>query len=232
MESQVRILEEQIRDSVARGAEVRLGGKRADRGRGLFFSPTVITGIRPEMKIWKEETFGPILPIVAFDTPDEAIRMANSTKYGLSGSVFSQDMEEARMYASRMETGSVNINDCLVTYALPSLPFGGVKASGVGTYHGEIGIRNFCRIKSVTEFRSLYSKEFFHYPVASGVREAMKALLVLLYSEDLRARWRALPKAAGIAGEIVRGIWAKRRAKPSKVPHGQGDPKVRSDLPN
>ncbi len=213
MESQVRILEEQIRDAVAKGAEVHLGGKRADRGSGLFFSPTVITGIRPEMKIWKEETFGPILPIVAFDTPDEAIRMANSTQYGLSGSVFSQDMEEARMYASRMETGSVNINDCLVTYALPSLPFGGVKASGVGTYHGEIGIRNFCRIKSVTEFRGLYSKEFFHYPISSGVREAMQALLVLLYSENLRARWRALPKAAGIAGEIVRGIWARRKSR-------------------
>ena len=149
------------------------------------------------MKIWREETFGPILPIVAFDTPDEAIRMANSTQYGLGGSVFSEDMEEARMYASRMETGSVNINDCLVTYAFPSLPFGGAKSSGVGYYHGEQGIRNFCRVKSMTEFKGMYSKEFFHYPVSARMKEAMEALLVLLYSQSMRARWRALPKTTG-----------------------------------
>jgi acyl-CoA reductase-like NAD-dependent aldehyde dehydrogenase len=213
MESQVRIVEDQIEDAVARGAQVQMGGRRVDRGAGLFFSPTVITGIQPEMKIWREETFGPILPIVAFDTPDEAIRMANSTQYGLGGSVFSEDMEVARTYASRMETGSVNINDCLVTYALPSLPFGGVKTSGVGFYHGEMGIRNFCRIKSVTEFKGMYSKEFFHYPVSARVKEAMEALLVLLYSENMRARWKALPRTTGIAGELIRGIWTKWRSK-------------------
>lgn len=211
MESQVRILEDQIADAVAGGAKIHIGGSRVWHGRGLFFEPTVITGIRPEMMIWREETFGPILPIVPYDTPDEAIRMANSTPYGLSGSVFSEDLEEARMYASRMETGSVNINDCLVTYALPSLPFGGVKASGVGTYHGESGIRTFCRIKSVTEFKGFYAKEFFHYPVASWVKEAMEALLVLLYAEDTGARWRALPKTARIAGDLIGGIWRKSR---------------------
>ena len=217
MEAQVRILEDKIEDAVARGAQVQKGGRRVDSGEGLFFAPTVITGIQPEMKIWREETFGPILPIVAFDTPDEAIRMANSTRYGLGGSVFSEDMEEARMYASRMETGSVNINDCLVTYAFPSLPFGGAKTSGVGYYHGEQGLRNFCRVKSMTEFKGMYSKEFFHYPVSARVKEAMEALLVLLYSESLRARWRALPKTTGIASELIRGIWAKwkeRRGKP------------------
>ena len=219
MESQVRILEDQIRDAVAKGAEVRMGGKRVGSGRGLFFEPTVITGIRPEMKIWREETFGPILPIVAFDTPDEAVRMANTTPYGLSGSVFSRDMEEARMYASRMETGSVNINDCLVTYAFPSLPFGGVKASGVGFYHGDLGIRNFCRIQAVTEFKGLYGKEFFHYPVSSWVKEAMQALLLVLYSENVWARARALPRATRIVGELIRGIWSKRkeaRTRPSR----------------
>ncbi len=213
MESQVRIIEDQIEDAVSKGAEVQMGGKRVHTEKGLFFAPTVLTGIGPDMKIWNEETFGPLLPIVAFDTPEEAIRMANSTEYGLAGSVFSQDMDEARMYASRMETGSVNINDCLVTYALPSLPFGGVKTSGVGVYHGEMGLRNFCRVKSVTEFTGLYSKEFFHYPVTSRVKEAMEALLLLLYSGDIRSRWKALPKTGTIAGELIRGIWEKWRRK-------------------
>jgi succinate-semialdehyde dehydrogenase/glutarate-semialdehyde dehydrogenase len=211
MESQVKIVEEQIEDAVAKGARVLCGGARRSNGGGLFFAPTVITEIRPGMKIWQEETFGPILPVVAFDKPEEAIEMANSTQYGLAGSVFSEDMEEARMYASRMETGSVNINDCLVTYALPSLPFGGVKASGVGYYHGEMGIRNFCRIKSVTEFKGLYTKEFFHYPVSSWIQEAMGALLVVLYSQSERARLKALPKTTRIAGDLIRGMWRKRK---------------------
>ena len=211
MESQVKILEGQIEDAVAKGARVQCGGVRGQNGGGLFFEPTVITEIRPGMKIWQEETFGPILPIVAFDTPDQAIQMANSTQYGLAGSVFSQDLEEARDYASRMETGSVNINDCLVTYALPSLPFGGVKTSGVGYYHGEMGIRNFCRIKSMTEFKGLYTKEFFHYPVSSWIQSAMGALLVLLYSENVWVRLRALPKTTRIAGDLIRGMWRKRK---------------------
>jgi acyl-CoA reductase-like NAD-dependent aldehyde dehydrogenase len=213
MESQVKILEAQIADATAKGATVHLGGKKRESASGLFFAPTVITGIQPQMKIWQEETFGPILPIVAFDTPEEAIKMANSTSYGLSGSVFSRDMEEARYYAGRIETGSVNINDCLVTFAFPSLPFGGAKQSGVGYYHSELGIRNFCRIKSVTEFKGWYSKEFFYYPIPRGVKEGMEALMVLLYSRNMLSKLKALPKTGSIASEIIRGIWKKESGK-------------------
>ncbi|MEW6444216.1 MAG: aldehyde dehydrogenase family protein [bacterium] len=210
LESQVRTVEEQISDAVTKGAILRLGGARRNIGGGLFFSPTVITGIRPNMKIWKEETFGPVLPIVPFDTPEEAVQMANSTPFGLSGSVFSQDLDEARWYANRMETGSVNINDCLVTFAFPSLPFGGVKESGVGAYHSEIGIRSFCRVKSVTEFGGWYSKELFHYPVEPGAQEAFEALLVLLYSKNGLARLAMLPRALGIAAGMLKGILRKQ----------------------
>jgi len=178
---------------------------------GLFFEPTVITGIEPAMKLWNEETFGPILPIRPFDTPEEAIQLANGTTYGLSGSVFSQDLDEARWYASRMVTGSVNINDCLVTFAFPSLPFGGAKQSGVGYYHSEAGIRAFCRVKSITEFRSAYSKEFFYYPIPEGVKEGMQAILVFLYSRNRAAKLRAIPKTVGIARELIRGILQKRK---------------------
>ena len=211
MESQLKIIEDQIADALTKGAKVLQGGKKRSNAKGLFFEPTVITGIEPDMKLWKEETFGPILPIRAFDTPEEAIRLANSTEYGLSGSVFSQNMEEARWFASRMITGSVNINDCLITFAFPSLPFGGVKESGVGYYHSELGIRNFCRIKGITEFKSRYTKEFFHYPVPEGVRKGMENLLVFLYSLDTKERMKALPKTAGIAGELISGVLAKMK---------------------
>ncbi len=211
MKSQLMIVEEQIKDATAKGAKVLVGGERGKNPNGLFFAPTVITGIHPDMKIWQEETFGPILPVIPFDTQEEAIEMANSTPFGLSGSVFSENVEEARWYATRMVTGSVNINDCLVTFAFPSLPFGGAKESGVGYYHSELGIRNFCRIKSITEFSGLYTKEFFHYPVPKGVREGMEALLVFLYSQNQRAKWQAFFRTSGIARELIAGVLDKQR---------------------
>jgi len=211
MESQVKIVESQIADAVAKGARVEAGGQRRTPGKGLFFAPTVLTGVRPDMDLWQNETFGPVLPIIPYETRDEAVQLANSTEYGLSGSVFTNDEDEARWYADRLETGSVNINDCLVTFAFPSLPFGGAKKSGVGYYHSEIGIRSFCRIKSVTEFKDRYSKEFFHYPLADGAKEAMEAILVLLYSRHAVLRWKALPKTAEFARELIRELWEKRK---------------------
>lgn len=210
VESQLRIVEEQIADAVSKGATVHLGGKRRSGGKGLFFEPTVITGIRPDMKIWQEETFGPVLPIVPYDTPEQAVALANSTSYGLSGSVFSSDLEEARWFASRLVTGSVNINDCLVTFAFPSLPFGGAKKSGVGFYHGREGLRNFCRVKAVTEFKGWYRKEFFHYPVKPDAAENLKGLLLFLYSRSLTSRLKALPAVWRIGFGLVRQAISSR----------------------
>ena len=209
VEQQRSLVEDQIADAVAKGARVEAGGMRRGNGKGLFFAPTVLTGVRPGMRIWEEETFGPVLPVIPFDDRDEALRMANSTVFGLSGSVFSNDPEEARWYADRMQTGSVNINDCLVTFTFPSLPFGGVKHSGVGYYHSELGIRNFCRIKSVTEFRAGGPREFFYYPVANGAREALKAGLVALYSRSPLKRLKALPGATVMATDFLRQRFRK-----------------------
>jgi len=210
MESQLRIVEAQVADALAKGARVETGGERRHPDRGLFYAPTVLTGVTPDMDLWRNETFGPLLPVVPYSTREEAVRMANSTEFGLSGSVFSNDTEEALWFAERMETGSVNINDCLVTFAFPSLPFGGVKKSGVGNYHGEMGIRRFCRVKSVTEFKAPYAKEFFHYPLADGVQEALEAVLVLLYSRRIHKRFKALPRTAGFAAQLVKELWEKR----------------------
>ncbi len=215
-ESQLRTVEEQIADAVSKGATVHAGGKRRSGAnvKGLFFEPTVVTGIRPDMKIWQEETFGPVLPVLPYETPDQALAMANSTSYGLSGSVFSQDLDEARWFAKRMVTGSVNVNDCLVTFAFPSLPFGGVKKSGVGFYHGEAGLRNFCRVKAVTEFRGWSTREFFHYPVRPEATTNLRGLLVFLYGRGLRARLQALPAVWRIAAGLLRQA-ISRRTRPA-----------------
>jgi delta 1-pyrroline-5-carboxylate dehydrogenase len=147
------------------------------------------------MKVRKDETFGPLLPIVPFETVSEAVEIANSTEYGLSGAVFTNDMDEGREIAGRIKTGSVNINDVLITYAFPSLPFGGVKHSGVGTYHAETGLRAFTNTKSITEFKWKLKREIFWYPLPEGSDKVASAAITAYFSSNLFRRMAALARA-------------------------------------
>jgi len=196
MASQLKIVEEQVADAVEKGAKILTGGKRDENMKGMYFPPTILTDVTLDMKVMKEETFGPLLPIIPYDAVDEAIGIANSTPYGLAGAVFTKDMEEARRIAKRMDTGSVNVNDTLITFAIPSLPFGGVKNSGVGRYHSHVGIQAFTNIKSITEFNWDLKKEFYHYPMQPGVEPGLLATLRLVYSNSLLKRLVALIKVA------------------------------------
>jgi hypothetical protein len=136
------------------------------------------------MKVMKDETFGPLLPVLSYDDVEEAIELANSGEYGLSGAVYTADMNEARDIAARLHTGSVNINDCLITYAVPDLPFGGAKNSGVGRYHSAIGLQSFCEIKSVTEYKGGPAKEPFYYPIAPDLEPLLKDGLQAMFSRN------------------------------------------------
>lgn len=184
MAEQLKIVESQVEDALAKGAKVLVGGKRDGAEKGMYYPPTVLTDVTMNMKLMTEETFGPLLPIIPYDDVEEAIRIANSTPYGLSSSVFSKDLEEARAIARKLKTGSVNINDCLVTFAMTSLPFGGVKESGIGRYHGDIGIRAFTNIKSISEFNMDIQKEFYHYPIDPSMEKGLQAMLVAVFSRN------------------------------------------------
>ncbi len=195
--AQLQIVQEQVAEAEAGGAKILTGGKLDPDAPGMYFPPTILTDVSRQMKVMTEETFGPLLPIVPYEDIDEAIRLANSTAYGLSGAVFTKDMEEARYIAGRIKAGSININDALVTFAIPSLPFGGARESGVGRYHGDVGIRAFCEIKSITEFPGAWKKEFFHYPMTAGVQPALADTLRMVYSKGpwkrIRAGFKAVP---------------------------------------
>jgi len=183
MHSQLEIVEDQVRDAREKGARLLTGGERPG-GEGLYYPPTVITDATPEMKVMKDETFGPLLPVLSYDDVEEAIELANSGEYGLSGAVYTADMNEARDIAARLHTGSVNINDCLITYAVPDLPFGGAKNSGVGRYHSAIGLQSFCEIKSVTEYKGGLAKEPFYYPIAPDLEPLLKDGLQAMFSRN------------------------------------------------
>jgi acyl-CoA reductase-like NAD-dependent aldehyde dehydrogenase len=138
-----------VDDAVRAGAEVTTGGK-AD---GLIYHPTVLTGVTPTMRIYAEETFGPIAPIVLVDDVEEAIRVANDTRYGLSAGIITNDFNKGLAIAERIESGIVHINDQPVNDE-PQVPFGGVKESGWGRFGGRAALDEFTDLRWVTVQRT------------------------------------------------------------------------------
>ncbi len=139
-----------IDDAVSNGATVVAGGSSAqvDGGSGLYFEPTVLRGITEEMLIMNEETFGPVAPIITFDTEEEGVRIANDTPYGLASYIFTQDLGRAFRVSEALEYGIVGINDGVPSAA--HAPFGGVKDSGLGREGGKWGIDEYLDVKYVS----------------------------------------------------------------------------------
>lgn len=147
--AQVEHVRGQVEEAVHRGAQVLVGGRAHGEGGARFFEPTVLTGVTPEMRIWRDETFGPVLPIRTFRDVEEAIAEANDSPFGLSAYVFGGDVRRAEAVARRLEAGTVVVNDLLYTHALPETPWGGVKQSGIGRVHGLQGLKDLCEIQHV-----------------------------------------------------------------------------------
>ncbi|HEV3468956.1 MAG TPA: aldehyde dehydrogenase family protein [Pyrinomonadaceae bacterium] len=141
-ERQLRTVEEHVSDAVARGARVLAGGRRlkdAPAG-GCFHEPTVLAGVDHSMAVMREETFGPVLPLMTFKTEEEAVRLANDSEFGLTASVWTRDLRKGRRVASRIEAGTVMVNEVLYTHGIAQAPWGGVKQSGLGRTHGRLGL--------------------------------------------------------------------------------------------
>ncbi len=136
---QLAVVERHMADALAKGARVLTGG----RGYGLFYEPTVLVDVTHDMLIMREETFGPIMPIMCVADEAEAIRLANDSNFGLSASVWSRDHAHAEALARQLNTGSVIINDTIAHFGVPQMPFGGLKDSGFGRTHGRDGLRQF-----------------------------------------------------------------------------------------
>jgi acyl-CoA reductase-like NAD-dependent aldehyde dehydrogenase len=141
-------VEEHIADAVSKGAKVLAGGQRpADKTRGFFLEPTVLMDVNHSMKIMQEETFGPTIPIMPYDTFDEAIALANDTEYGLGACLYTHDARRVRRFYEEVQAGTIWINDPLTdNYAGP---FGGMKMSGIGRELGEEGLEEFWQTKHV-----------------------------------------------------------------------------------
>jgi acyl-CoA reductase-like NAD-dependent aldehyde dehydrogenase len=186
---QLKIIEDHVAQAKDAGAKILCGGARIDRP-GMFFAPTLLTDIDPEMEIYTEETFGPVLPVIKVRDEAEAIRLANEHQYGLTGSVWTSDLDKGRRLASQMECGQVGVNDLVQSVGNPKLPFGGVKSSGFGRYHGEQGLLTFMHAKAVMVASGRANSEAVWFPYHGKYKHMTK-----LFHSVLGGQWLGVGKA-------------------------------------
>ncbi len=179
---QVEIVKEHVEDALAKGARLLTGKppQKWNTNTSLCLEPMVLVNVTHAMKIMKEETFGPVLPIMACENIEEAVKLANDSSFGLNASVWSSDMVKAKRIAQELVTGSTVINDVIISVANPYLSFGGVKDSGLGRYHGAVGLQTFCHQVSVIIDRGWKRREINWYPY-KGKYNLFKRLVRMLY---------------------------------------------------
>jgi len=141
-----------VEDAKEKGAEILLGGSEID-GKGYFYQPTILTNVKPNMRITSEETFGPVAPITIVENESEAVRLANNTEFGLGASIWTKDLAKAEKISRRIESGIVSVNNVVISD--PRIPFGGIKHSGFGRELSRYGILEFVNIKSVRFYDNL-----------------------------------------------------------------------------
>jgi vanillin dehydrogenase len=142
---QCGFIDSQLKDATEKGAKIVAGGTH----EGNFFQPTVLTNVTAEMRIYHEESFGPVVSLINAADPEEALRIANDTEYGLSAAVITNDMQRALDFSLRLESGMVHVNDTTISDE-PHVPFGGVKNSGFGREGGRYSLEELTEVKWVT----------------------------------------------------------------------------------
>jgi acyl-CoA reductase-like NAD-dependent aldehyde dehydrogenase len=180
---QMDVIDEHVKDAIAKGAKVLTGGERnRELMPGYYYRPTVLVNVDHSMKVMMEETFGPIIPIMTVKNEEEAVRLANDSIYGLTAMVWSRDSSRAQRIAERLEAGTVSINDCAAGgFGFCEAPWLGVKDSGFGVVHSEEGLMSFCRKKHLIVDRGLMKREFYWFPNSSKTYGILTAIVDLVY---------------------------------------------------
>ncbi len=160
-ERQLKIVAEHVEDALAHGAHALTGGRRSPELVGPFYEPTVLSDVTQEMTVMREETFGPVLPVMTFKTDEEAVRLANDSEFGLTASVWTKDVARGARLAARIEAGTVMVNEVLYTHGVAQTPWGGMKQSGLGRTHGRLGLLEMVvpqhiHVNRISRFRDLW----------------------------------------------------------------------------
>lgn len=180
---QVHIVEAHIADALSKGATVDTGGGRISSSNdSVYFQPTLMTNVNHDMKIMTEETFGPVACVMEVSDVEEAIRHANNSEFGLNASVWTADIAKGIAVAKRIQAGNVCVNDCILNAGVQSLPFGGIKQSGVGSRHGnENGLRAFCYTQAMMIETRKRKREPNWYPYHANTAQRLEKLMMFMY---------------------------------------------------
>jgi acyl-CoA reductase-like NAD-dependent aldehyde dehydrogenase len=197
-ERQVRIVEEHVEDAVARGARVLAGGSRSPELGKNFFSPTVLADVTHKMRVMREETFGPVLPVMAFDSDEEAASLANDSEYGLAASVWTGNRERGERLARRIHAGTVMLNDVVSCFGISEAPHGGVKSSGIGRAHGRFGLEEMVQVKYLDIDRTPGMKKVWWYGYGSAFAKQMEGFLDFQFARGWGRRLRGALRSAGL----------------------------------
>lgn len=163
-----------------------------------FYAPTVISDVTHKMRIMREETFGPVLAVMAFDNDEEAVRLANDSEYGLSASVWTRTRARGEALARRIQAGTVMVNDAVSCFGISEAPHGGVKASGIGRTHGRWGLEEMVRIKYIDSDRLPRMKKSWWYSYGAGFAEQIEGFLDFQFAKGLSNRVRGALRSRGL----------------------------------
>ena len=197
-ERQLQIVESHVDDAVARGARVLAGGSRFPELGKNFYQPTVLADVTHEMRIMREETFGPVLPVMAFDSDEEAVRLANDTEFGLAASVWTRNRERGERLARCIQAGTVMVNDVVSCFGISEAPHGGVKSSGVGRSNGRFGLEVMVRPKYLDSDLMPGMKKVWWYRYGASFARQMEGFIDFQFARGLGQRVRGALRAAGV----------------------------------
>lgn len=193
--AQLEVVAQQVEDALERGARALTGGRRSPKGE-MFYEPTVLVDVDESMPVVRDETFGPVLPIMRVDDEEEAIARSNDSRFGLDAYVYTRDSHKARRLAERLQAGTVIVNDALMTHAFPETPWGGVKESGMGRVHSDDGLRDLCEPRHVNYELISMPNPVWH-PYSEKKAKQFLAAFDVIHREGgakdkLRAAWKMI----------------------------------------
>lgn len=192
---QLELVEAQVEEARAHGAEIVAGGKRLPELGDHFYAPTVITGVSQSMRLMTEETFGPVLPLIPFNTDEEAIALANDSEFGLAASVWSGDRARGERVAHRIKAGAVMVNDLISNFGISEAPHGGVKSSGIGRTNGLLGLREMVTYKYLAVERLPRMKKLWWYGYGAEFERHMRSFVDMMFAQGLGAKLKGAVKS-------------------------------------
>jgi acyl-CoA reductase-like NAD-dependent aldehyde dehydrogenase len=192
----LRTVEAHIEDAKTRGARVLVGGSRLPELGKNFYKPTVLADVTHEMRIMREETFGPVLPVAPFDSDNEAVSLANDSEFGLAASVWTRDEVRGESLARRIQAGTVMVNDVISCFGISEAPHGGIKSSGLGRAHGRFGLEEMVRLKYLDVDLTPGIKKVWWYGYGMSFTRQMEGFLDMQFARGLGVRLRGALRAA------------------------------------